>query len=147
MEHWLEQEILHRTTMRDRSDDPSHKWMLYHRATCCSLCCFQGLHYNIGYVILAGSQWLILNSSWKESFRQVVLNLGSIKPQGVVESVSGVQQMSRILRLFSTIPFLAERVKTFIHKHLKKNSFLFCWFCFFEHNYFVCNWYMVHFVH
>ena len=36
--------------------------------------------------------------------RSVVLNLGSIEPQGLVESVSGVRRRSRILRLFSTIP-------------------------------------------
>ena len=35
----------------------------------------------------------------------MVLNLGSIEPQGFVESVSGVRQRSRILRLFPTIPF------------------------------------------
>ena len=33
----------------------------------------------------------------------MVLNLGSIEPQGFVESVSGVRQRSRILRLFSTL--------------------------------------------
>ena len=52
----------------------------------------------------------------------VVLNLGSIEPQGFVESVSGVRQRSRILKLFSTIPFLVEKVKTFIHKHFKTYS-------------------------
>ena len=55
--------------------------------------------------------------------RAVVLNLGSIEPQGFVESVSGVRQRTRILRLFSTIPFFAENVKTFIHKHFKTYSF------------------------
>ena len=38
-------------------------------------------------------------------FIPVVLNLCSIEPQGFVESVSGVRQRYRILRLFSTIPF------------------------------------------
>ena len=36
--------------------------------------------------------------------RPVVRNMGSIKPEGFVESVSGVRQRYRILRLFSTIP-------------------------------------------
>ena len=37
-------------------------------------------------------------------------------PRGSLESVAGVRQRSRILKLFSTIPFLAEMVKPFIHK-------------------------------
>ena len=33
VEHWLEQEIVHESTMRDRSDDPLHHLqMLYQRA-------------------------------------------------------------------------------------------------------------------
>ena len=43
--------------------------------------------------------------------------------QGFVVSVSGVRQRSGILRLFSTIPFLAEKVKAFIHKHFKTYVF------------------------
>ena len=39
----------------------------------------------------------------KSLFKPVVLNLGSIEPQGFVESVSEVRQRSRYLRLFSTI--------------------------------------------
>ena len=65
-----------------------------------------------------------LTEIWaRPCIRPVVLNLVSIEPQGFVESVSGVRQRSRILRLFSTIPFLAEKVKTFIHKHFKTYSF------------------------
>ena len=54
----------------------------------------------------------------------LVLNLGSIEPQGFVESVSGVQQRSRILRLCSTIPFFEIHVLLVL---------------FFEHSDFVCN--------
>ena len=43
----------------------------------------------------------------------MVLNLGSIEHQGFVESVSGVRQRSRILRLFSTIPFFEIHVLLF----------------------------------
>ena len=56
--------------------------------------------------------------------RTVVLNLGSMEPQGFVESVSGVRQRSRILRLFSTIPFFEIHVLLVL---------------FFEHSDFVCN--------
>lgn len=41
-----------------------------------------------------------------KSHRPVVLNLNSIKPQGFIESVSGVGKGSRILRLLSSVPFL-----------------------------------------
>ena len=41
----------------------------------------------------------------------VVVNLGSIELQRFVESVSVVQQRSRILRLFSTIPFFGGKGK------------------------------------
>ena len=44
----------------------------------------------------------------------MVLNLGSIEPQGFVKSVSGVRQRSRILRLIFN--------KNFFLK------FIFCWF-------------------
>ena len=46
--------------------------------------------------------------------RTVVLNLGSIEPQGFVESVLGVRQRSIILRLFQQYDFL---------------QLMFCWFC------------------
>ena len=55
--------------------------------------------------------------------RSVVLNLGLIEPQGFVESVSRVRQRSRILRLFSTIPFFEIHVLLVL---------------FFEHSDFVC---------
>ena len=42
------------------------------------------------------------------SSNTVVLNLSSIEPHEFVESVSRVLQRSRILRLFSTIPFFSK---------------------------------------
>ena len=53
----------------------------------------------------------------------VVFYLGPIEPQGFVQSVSRVRQRSRILRLFSKIQFLAEKIKTTIHKQFKRYSF------------------------
>ena len=47
-------------------------------------------------------------------FIPVVLKFSSIEPQGFVESVSGVRQRYRILRLFPTIPFF---------------KIMCCWFC------------------
>ena len=52
---------------------------------------------------------------------------GLDEPQGFVESVSGVRQRSRILRLFSTIPFYEIHV------------LLVLLVLFFEHSDFVCN--------
>ena len=67
---------------------------------------------------------LIKLKSTKDNTRPVVLNLGSIEPQGFVESVSGAQHRSRILRLFSTLPFLEIHVLLVL---------------FFEHSDFVSN--------
>ena len=61
----------------------------------------------------------------REWRRAVVLNLGSIDPQGFVESVSGVRQRSRILIFIELWVFLCE-----IHVSLV---------LFFEHSDFVCN--------
>jgi len=62
------------------------------------------------------AQWLeyciikhIVMITSESGSKSVVLNLGSIEPQGFLESVSGILQRSRILRLFSTIPFWAVR--------------------------------------
>ena len=63
-------------------------------------------------------------------FRAVVFNLGSIEPQAFVESVSGVRQRSRILRLFSTL--ICSKVMFLCEIHVLLVLF-------FEHSDFVCN--------
>ena len=88
---------------------------------------------------IARAELFPVNRPETDYSRTVVLNLGSIEPQGFVQSVSGVRQRSRIVKIIFNNTIFGGKGKNNHPQTFQNIFFLVLLVLFFEHSDFVCN--------